>query len=86
MTNVEEIAIDNVFNLFDLKPADRCDRCGESSQAFVVAHKSIDDKDYVILLCGHHFAQNEPALLAGGFYIQDERHLINKTVQSTPNV
>lgn len=57
--------------------ADRCDRCGEASQAFVRAVKTIDGVQLELLFCGHHFRRYEPELIAGGWLIQDERNRIN---------
>lgn len=68
-----------------LKLADRCDQCGESSQAFVKAIKEFDGKQYDMLLCGHHYREHEPKLVAEGWYIQDERDNINQKPMSGSN-
>lgn len=73
---------------FDYRPlllADRCDRCGESSQAFVRAVLSIDGAPKELLFCGHHFHEHEPTLVAGGWFIQDERNKINAKPMSGSN-
>jgi hypothetical protein len=62
---------------YELKMADRCDRCGISSQAFAVAYKTIDGKQMEILLCGHHLHESEASLVAQGFSIQDDTFKIN---------
>lgn len=62
---------------YELKMADRCDRCGIASQAFSVAFKEIDGKRMEILLCGHHLHEHSPSLIAQGFSIQDETGKIN---------
>lgn len=72
------LAIDTENDFYrELILADRCDRCGESSQAFARAVKVINGKSMELFFCGHHFAENEPSLVAQEFYIQDERHKIN---------
>lgn len=62
-----------------LQLVDRCDRCG--AQAFARAVKMIDDKELELLFCGHEFNEVQPHLIAEGFLLQDDRHLIN--MQST---
>lgn len=57
---------------------DRCDRCGESSQAFVRVIKN--DKE--LIFCGHHFSRYEPVLVADGWLVQDERNMINSKPMS----
>lgn len=60
---------------------DRCDKC--SAQAFVRVGKPVQPlpgatEVWDLLFCGHHFQENEPALLAQGFTIaEDERESIN---------
>lgn len=65
------------FTYRELTLRDRCDRCGESSQAFVRAVKLIDGNELELLLCGHHFTKHEPEMIASGWFIQDERNRIN---------
>lgn len=65
--------------------ADRCDRCGESSQAFVRVVKEIDDKQVELLFCGHHFNRYEVTLVASGWLVQDERNKINAKPMSGSN-
>jgi hypothetical protein len=60
-----------------LELADRCDSCGACSQAFVRVVKVINNKQYELFFCGHHFNRYEASLLAGGWLIQDERNTIN---------
>lgn len=69
-----------IYRPLDL--SDRCDRCGETSQAFVRAILEIDSKQHELLFCGHHFRKFEPVLVAGGWLIQDDRNMINKTPMS----
>lgn len=57
---------------FELRQADRCDRCG--AQAFGTAFK--DGRN--ILFCGHHLREHSPALAAQGFHIIDMTHKINE--------
>lgn len=42
---------------------DRCDRCGQASQAYTRASKG----DFELLLCGHHTHQHELALTSDGW-------------------
>lgn len=66
-----------------LKLADRCDRCPNScSQAFVRVVKVIDGREYDLLLCGHHFNEHEPKLIAAAWLVQDERLGINQSPMS----
>jgi hypothetical protein len=51
--------------------ADRCDVCG--AQAFV----SVTFASGPLLFCGHHFAVNEPAIVASALTVTDERSTIN---------
>lgn len=66
----------------ELTLRDRCDRCGECSQAFVRAVLVIDTREAELLFCGHHFAKHEPVLMAEGWLIQDERNKINSKPMS----
>lgn len=59
-----------------LGPSDRCDRCGDSSQAYVRAVIFIENLEYELLFCGHHFNKYHADLVAGGWLIQDERNTI----------
>ena len=59
---------------------DRCDRCG--AQAYVRATLPGAD-GLALLFCGHHFRNNELALLAAGAEILDERHRLDEAA-STP--
>lgn len=61
--------------------SDRCDRCGESSQAFVRV-VMITDEELELLFCGHHYNRYEAELLAGGWLVQDERNTINNKPMS----
>jgi hypothetical protein len=49
---------------------DRCDRCG--SQAYVRAVNGSMD----LIFCGHHGQVTMPMLLAQGFTVQDDTHLL----------
>jgi hypothetical protein len=62
---------------------DRCDRCGEVSQAFVRAVKVIDNNETELLFCGHHFRKHEPVLIAQGWLIQDDRDKIDQKAMVT---
>lgn len=74
MQKLEEFTIpENSYRT--LNAIDRCDRC--SVQAFVRAVKVIEDREHELLFCGHHYQEMEPKLIAQGFLIQDDRHLIN---------
>jgi hypothetical protein len=50
-----------------LKVADRCDQC--SAQAYVLV-KGVTGE---LMFCGHHFNQNEAALIKFAYEIVDER-------------
>jgi hypothetical protein len=56
----------------DLAVADRCDACG--AQAFAISRHA----NGFLLWCGHHFANNEPALLLAGADVDDQRERINR--------
>ena len=60
-----------------LKLADRCDRCG--AQAFVIV-KGVSGELY---FCGHHYGQNEKALVKFAYEIVDERKYINERSASS---
>ena len=63
--------------------ADRCDQCPNGcSQAFVRAVKVLNGKMLEVYLCGHHYREHEPALVASDWLIQDERHRINEKPMS----
>ena len=50
-----------------LTASDRCDRCG--AQAYV---RATMDSGFDLLLCAHHFRENEDRLRAVAAAIQDE--------------
>ncbi len=51
---------------------DRCDRC--AAQAYVLTRMPSGSD---LLWCGHHFAENEPQLLAQGATVtSDSRHTL----------
>lgn len=54
---------------YELRVADRCDRCG--SQAFVVTQHT----DSELLWCGHHYVEHEKLLDA--LKVLDQRDNIN---------
>jgi hypothetical protein len=58
---------------------DRCDSC--KSQAFIVATKG----DFELLFCGHHGNKNMEALIAKGWEVQDDTHLINEKPSPSAN-
>ena len=60
-----------------LNLADRCDRCG--AQAFVIV-KGVSGELY---FCGHHYNQNEKALVKFAYEIIDERKYINERSASS---
>lgn len=59
--------------------SDRCDACGPTSQAFVIAGK--DDK--VLFFCGHHGRKFEASLIAQGFDVVDHRDKINERASAS---
>ena len=65
-----------------LELADRCDRCGDCSQAFVRGVKEINGTQHDLLFCGHHFNKYQAKLLVDGWLIQDERNTINSKPMS----
>lgn len=69
--------------VYDLKVADRCDRCG--AQAFVVALQDSCELNLEVLLCGHHGynckvngKSHVQALEEQGFTVLDFRHRLNE--------
>jgi hypothetical protein len=54
-----------------LQLSDRCDRCG--AQAWVRVKAGAGHID----LCGHDYATSELTIVAAGYVVLDERHLIN---------
>lgn len=55
-----------------LSITDRCDRC--SAQAYVMTRMPSGSD---LLWCGHHFAGNEPQLVAkGATIVVDSRHML----------
>jgi hypothetical protein len=79
---METLQADTSTEYRKLLLADRCDRCGACSQAFVRAVKLIDGNEHELLFCGHHFNRYEPKLIAEGWQIQDERNKINAEAMS----
>jgi hypothetical protein len=65
-----------------LAVSDRCDQCGDCSQAFVRAVKLIDNKRHDLLFCGHHYREHEPKLVMDGWSIEDSRNTINEKPMS----
>lgn len=68
----------DVHNI-ELTINDRCDACGPTSQAFVIAGK--DGK--ILMFCGHHGRKLEPTLVAQGFTIVDHREKINEKASAS---
>lgn len=62
-----------------LNISDRCDACGPTSQAFVIAGKG----DKVLFFCGHHGRKHKTALIAQGFDIADHRDKINERASAS---
>lgn len=57
---------------------DRCDRCGESAQAFARAVKVKEDGTLLeLLLCGHHFNKHSYKLGLEGWLLQNNLGEIN---------
>lgn len=65
-----------------LHVSDRCDLCGAQAFVRIAGIPLPGEGTGDLLLCGHHFARNELALLAGGYDIQDERDRINQVRSS----
>lgn len=68
---------------FDLKVADRCDRCG--AQAFIVGLKEDCEMTLEVLLCAHHGTCRQPsgkshidALVEQEFTVLDFTHRLNE--------
>jgi hypothetical protein len=61
---------------YDLKVADRCDRCG--AQAFVVALLEHCESTKTLLFCAHHGRFHTPALESQGFDVLDFSHRLNE--------
>lgn len=74
---VTTLATTTPTELTALTRADRCDSCG--AQAFVRATIPAAD-GLPLLFCGHHFRDNELALVAAGATVHDERHHIDEQV------
>ena len=63
----------------DLSIADRCDRCGKTSQAYFKFKRTLDDGLEVdLLMCGHHGRRYEPVLIAQGWEVYDFTKRINE--------
>lgn len=63
----------------DLTIADRCDRCGKTSQAFFKFKKTFSDGfEGVILMCAHHGRKHEPVAVADGWEVYDFSHRLNE--------
>ncbi|WP_082581199.1 hypothetical protein [Leifsonia sp. Root227] len=62
------------MSALDMTSADRCDRCG--AQAYVRVWINADALS-TLDMCGHHFAQHEARLVAGGAIFADYRDRIN---------
>lgn len=58
---------------------DRCDACGPTAQAFVIAGKA----GKVLMFCGHHGRKYEATLISQGFSIVDRRDSINKKASAS---
>jgi hypothetical protein len=63
---------------YQLNVIDRCDQC--NAQAYVLVKGVSGD----LMFCGHHFAQNEAALIKFAYEIVDEREKLiqNKLIGS----
>lgn len=61
---------------YDLKVADRCDRCG--AQAFFVALFEDCERKLDLMFCAHHGKKHSPALVEQGFDVLDFSHRLNE--------
>ena len=69
--------MENEIEERQLNLSDRCDRC--NAQAFVIV-KGVSGELY---FCGHHYIQNEEALVKFSYEIVDERKYINERSASS---
>jgi hypothetical protein len=61
---------------YDLKVADRCDRCG--AQAFFVALLEDCESKQELLFCAHHGRFHAPSLVEQGFDVLDFSDRLNE--------
>ncbi|WNN93988.1 hypothetical protein SEA_NITRO_32 [Arthrobacter phage Nitro] len=66
-----------------LTAADRCDKCGISSRAYVAVMLSVPREGLLPLyFCGHHYAEYEPALRDLAVATVDERWALEAAVKA----
>jgi hypothetical protein len=66
-----------------LTAADRCDKCGISSRAYVAVMLSVPGEGLLPLyFCGHHYAEYEPALRDLAVTTVDERWHLEASVKA----
>ncbi|URQ05021.1 hypothetical protein SEA_ITER_33 [Arthrobacter phage Iter] len=66
-----------------LTAADRCDKCGISSRAYVAVMLSVSHEGLLPLyFCAHHYAEYEPALRDRAVMTIDERWHLEASVKA----
>ncbi len=66
-----------------LTAADRCDKCGIASRAYVAVMLSVPREGLLPLyFCGHHYAEYEPALRDLAVTTVDERWHLEASVKA----
>lgn len=65
-----ELPAESTVVTAELRPANRCDRCGAA--AYVRTVKG----NLELLFCGNHARRNAEALLSGGWLIDDQSHRV----------
>lgn len=66
-----------------LTAADRCDKCGIASRAYVAVMLSVPREGLLPLyFCGHHYAEYEPALREKAVMTVDERWHLEASVKA----
>ncbi|WVX87884.1 hypothetical protein SEA_BERRIE_33 [Arthrobacter phage Berrie] len=66
-----------------LTAADRCDKCGISSRAYVAVMLSVPREGLLPLyFCGHHYAEYEPVLRDRAVMTVDERWHLEASVKA----
>jgi hypothetical protein len=63
----------------DVTISDRCDRCGEASQAFFKFVKAREDGSIgVLTMCAHHGRKHEPVAVHDGWDVYDFSDRLNE--------
>lgn len=69
-----------------LTAADRCDKCGISSRAYVAVMIFVGQQGPLPLyFCGHHYTEYEPVLSEKAVMTIDERWLLKESVAAQKN-